>query len=106
MTTIFVPNIVLIDNPVVDFQKEEELLNFPSGTTIGLGNEISVIRTDFSVYNYRQNRTLQDIIQDSQALLIIQRYGLTVETANINLMPGLSSKERRVVLDYLARVRK
>lgn len=113
MTTVFVPSIVLIDNPVVDFPKEEELLNFPAGTTLGVLNKISVVRTDFAVYNFKQNRTLQNIIQDSQAslirqqaLIIIQRYGLTVETANIAYMPGLTSKERRIVIDYLATVRR
>jgi len=103
--TTFVPNIVLISNPDLD-TPEEELNNFPPGTEVGLSNEIAVVRTDFAIFSYRQNRTIQDIIQDTQALLIIQRYGLTVETANINNMPGLSSKERRLVIDYLARVRK
>jgi len=104
--TTFVPNIVLISNPVVDMPEEEELNNFPIGNVVGISNEIAVVRTDFAVFSYRQNRTIQDVLQDTQALLIIQRYGLTVETANINLMPGLSSRERRIVLDYLARFRR
>lgn len=104
--TTFIPNIVLISNPVTDMPDEEELNNFPDGKDVGLSNEISIIRTNFSVFNYRQNRTIQDVLQDTQALLIIQRFGLTPETANINLMPGLSSKERRIVLDYLARIRR
>lgn len=115
--SVFVPDIVLIPNPVVDFPVAEELENFPTGDTVGYtdfdgqgfsssDSTISIIRSDFPIYSYRVNRTLQDVIHDSQALMIIQRFsGMTVSNADINRMPGLTSKERRIVMDYLARVR-
>jgi len=86
-----------------------ELANFPSGTTIGVSNEIAVVRTNWEVGTQITTRASSDLIEDSQALAIIARFydisapGFQLSSVSLTQMPGLTHEERVIVAEYLLR---
>jgi len=86
-----------------------ELANFPSGTMIGIRNEIAVVRTNWEVGTQAITRASSDLIEDSQALSIIARFydiyapGFQLDNVSLTQMPGLTHEERVIVTEYLTR---
>jgi hypothetical protein len=86
-----------------------ELLNFPSGPTIGVSNEISVVRTNWEVGTQLNTRASSALIEDAQAFSIIARFynindpGFLLSNVRLTQMPGLTHEERVIVTEYLLR---
>ena len=87
----------------------QELRNFPSGNTVGVVNDIAVVRTDIEVGTQRTTRASSALIEDSQVLSIIQRFydinspGFQLSSVSLTQMPGLTHEERVIVSEYLLR---
>lgn len=85
------------------------LNNFPSGTTIGVVNTVSIVRTNWEVGITRITRASSDLLDDTYAISIIQRFydtsspTFSLTDVDLNNMPGLSHQERQAVKDYLLR---
>lgn len=86
-----------------------ELANFPSGTTVGVSNDIAVVRTNWEVGTQVITRASSGLIEDSQAFSIISRFydtsapGFQLSNVSLTQMPGLTHEERVIVVEYLLR---
>lgn len=86
-----------------------ELANFPQGNTVGVSNEIAVVRTNWEVGIQRTTRASSALIEDAQALAVIARFydisasGFQLSSVNLTQMPGLTHEERVIVTEYLLR---
>lgn len=86
-----------------------ELANFPQGDTVGDGNQIRIVRTNWEVGSQRTTRASSALIEDAQALSIIQRFydtsapGFQLSSVSLTRMPRLTHEERVIVIEYLVR---
>lgn len=106
MTSYTLPsNAVFIgSNPNLKTIDELELENFRVGaTTVGINN-YRIIRTNFTISDQLSDRPQPNLIEESQARLLISRvYGLgfDISTVNINGFSGLSQRQRLIIQNYL-----
>lgn len=86
-----------------------ELANFPSGTTVGVVNDVAIVRTNWEVGNQITTRASSALIEDSQALSVIRRFyntsapGFHLSNVRLVQMPGITHEESVIVTEYLLR---
>ena len=91
-------------NPNLKTIEELELENFRVGTTVVGGNNYSVIRTNYTITDQVSDRAPTNLIEESQARLLIARvYGLDFDIAevSINAFSGLTQRQRLLIQNYL-----
>lgn len=91
-------------NPNLKTIEELELENFRVGTTVVGVNNYRVIRTNFTISDQVSERGPINLIEESQARLLIARvYGLDfdISTVNINGFSGLTQRQRLIIQNYL-----
>jgi hypothetical protein len=91
-------------NPNLKTIAELELENFRLDTSVVGGNNYSIIRTNFTVVDQVAERVPTNLIEESQARLLIARvYGLDFDIANVSIngFSGLTQRQRILIQNYL-----
>jgi hypothetical protein len=96
--------VFIASNPNLKTIDELELENFRVDETVVGGNTYRIIRTNFTISDQISERAPLNLIEESQARLLISRvYGLDfdISTVSINGFSGLSQRQRLIIQNYL-----
>jgi hypothetical protein len=96
--------VFIASNPNLKTIEELEIENFREGETVVGGNNYRIIRTNFTISDQVSDRVPTNLIEESQARLLISRvYGLDfdISTVNINGFSGLTQRQRLLIQNYL-----
>jgi hypothetical protein len=90
-------------NPLLKTLEELNLENFITDISLGK-NDMQLIRTDFTITDEITTRLPRNLIEESQArLLITRQYGLGFDIASVSIndFSNLTDKQRRLIINYL-----